>query len=635
MKKLLHLVTILLVSTSFYGQTPLCQFNFDNSIANVGNTVILSNLGDPVTYVADRFGNANAAINFAANNVLWSNSMTNLPTGNATLSVSFWVKYNAVATNDIFGYGTNSSYGAIGFQEYVSNSSTSSSGIAIRQPSGTVSLSANHFTFINTWYHYVVTTAPGSGGSVTKVYRNGALIYNTTAPFRNIQLDTFTIGNYIFSSSSSFNGALDDFRVYNSELNTTQINQIYTENNPTVTAPTISSITTSNITSNSATIGYGINANGANATTVIRYGTNSSNLNLTYNCPSTTTTAVFSETLVGLTPSTTYYYKIESTNSSGTTITPITYTFTTTAASSSITNGLVAYYGFENFNSHNGLHNLTQSASAPILDGVGGKVGLGARFEPALQQQLVNTSSLNTALDGTEFTICYWVNSQANSSSMTFPTHFEMFGSGFVRQQQNTGYASLTKGYAINATTFNTGNTTVTNINGTWKHIALVHKSGTTNNKQIELYVDGVLQGGFSPIANVPVLYKFNTDFYIGGGGSAVKYFKGYIDEFYIYNRVLDGTEINAVKDNTNAPLTSESHNSALKFSMYPNPANDWVTLETEEEIKLIEVYSLQGQTVLSSTEKQLNISSLSSGIYVIKIEDVEGKISIQKLIKN
>ncbi|NHM00757.1 LamG-like jellyroll fold domain-containing protein [Flavobacterium difficile] len=630
------LKTVFVFMSSFViGQTPVYQFNFDNSVANVGNTITLSNLGDPVSYVTDRFGNANAAINFAANNVLWSNSMTNLPAGNATLSVSFWVKYNMVANNDVFGYGTNSSYGAIGFQENVTNSTTTTSGIAIRQPSGTVSLSSNHFTLVNTWYHYVVTTAPGSGGSATKVYRNGNLILNTTAPFRNIQLDTFTIGNYIFSANSNFNGAVDDFRVYNVELNTTQINQIYNASNPNVSAPAISSVTTSNITASTATIGYGINANGANATTVIRYGTSSSNLNLTFNCPSTTSTAVFSEILTGLTPSTTYFYKIESSNTAGTTITPTTYTFTTTAATSTIGNGLVAYYGFENFNSHNGLHNLTPSASTPILDGIGGKVGLGARFESANSQQLVNSSSLNTALDGTEFTICYWVNSQANSSSMTFPTHFEMFGSGFVRQQQNTGYASLTKGYAINATTFNTGNTTVTNINGTWKHIALVHKSGTTNNKQIELYVDGVLQGGFPPISNVPVLYKFNTDFYIGGGGSAVKYFKGYIDEFYIYNRALNGTEINAVKDNTNAALFSEQFSAALKFSMYPNPTNDWVTIETDEDIKQVEVFSLQGQLVFNTTTSSFSLANLNSGIYIVKLEGVNGEIGIQKLIKN
>lgn len=630
MKKIVHYLWIFILSMSVYAQTPIHQFNFDGNVTNTASTVTLTT--NAISYGNDRNGQANKSLYMGATSTSQASAnLTNIPLGNSPRTISIWYRADSSSSisNPLFSYGTDTFNNAI-----MLTVNFDASNRMLLAEFGGVGNNTNAIlsgTFnANIWHQYAITYT----GTYIKMYLDGALVNTMLLPSINTIGTQFNVGNRISTNDLSA-GWYDDLQIYNTALTDAQVNQLYTNNSiVTVTPPTISSVSTSNITSNAATINYAINANGANATTIIRYGTSSGSLNQTYNCPSTSTTASFFETISGLSPSTTYYYRIESSNTAGTTITPTTYTFTTTSTASSITNGLVAYYGFENFNSHNGLHNLTPSASAPILDGIGGKVGLGARFESANSQQLVNSSSLNTALDGTEFTICYWVNSQANTSGQTFPTQFEMFGSGFARQQQSFGYAFLHKGYATNATTFNTAATSVTDINGTWKHIAIVHKSGTTNNKEFELYVDGVLQGGFAPIANVPVLHKFNSNFYIGGGGAANKYFKGYMDEFYIYNRALDATEINTVKDNTNAPLSASSFNNNLKFNLYPNPANDVVSISLDNELKSVEVYSLQGQKVLVTTDKEFNVSQLNSGVYLVKVEDVNGNVSTQKLIK-
>ena len=52
-----------------------------------------------------------------------------------------------------------------------------------------------------------------------------------------------------------------------------------------------------------------------------------------------------------------------------------------------------------------------------------------------------------------------------------------------------------------------------------------------------------------------------------------------------------------------------------------------------ENEVKSIEVFSLQGQKALTTTNKNVNVSNLSKGIYLVRIEDVDNAVSTQKLI--
>lgn len=67
---------------------------------------------------------------------------------------------------------------------------------------------------------------------------------------------------------------------------------------------------------------------------------------------------------------------------------------------------------------------------------------------------------------------------------------------------------------------------------------------------------------------------------------------------------------------------------------MYPNPTNDLVTIAMDSDLKSIEVYSLHGQKVLSSTQYQINVSDLTPGVYLVKIESINGLIATEKLVK-
>ena len=59
------------------------------------------------------------------------------------------------------------------------------------------------------------------------------------------------------------------------------------------------------------------------------------------------------------------------------------------------------------------------------------------------------------------------------------------------------------------------------------------------------------------------------------------------------------------------------------KISIYPNPANDFVTVSTNETITGMEVYNLIGKKVISSSKlinNKIDVSNLSKGVYVLKV---------------
>ena len=68
---------------------------------------------------------------------------------------------------------------------------------------------------------------------------------------------------------------------------------------------------------------------------------------------------------------------------------------------------------------------------------------------------------------------------------------------------------------------------------------------------------------------------------------------------------------------------------------IYPNPASDFVELETKEAIDKVEIYGINGELILSSSTKRTEIKSLKNGVYILKATLKNGQKFSHKIIKN
>ncbi len=86
---------------------------------------------------------------------------------------------------------------------------------------------------------------------------------------------------------------------------------------------------------------------------------------------------------------------------------------------------------------------------------------------------------------------------------------------------------------------------------------------------------------------------------------------------------------VNAVGDDGVEEIDNE------EVVIYPNPVDDIVMLETHGRASLqnVIIYDVNGRKVISTSESQIDISNLPSGVYLMKIESSDG-IFYKKIIK-
>ena len=71
-----------------------------------------------------------------------------------------------------------------------------------------------------------------------------------------------------------------------------------------------------------------------------------------------------------------------------------------------------------------------------------------------------------------------------------------------------------------------------------------------------------------------------------------------------------------------------------VKFTIYPNPADDKITIHTTENKVLISIYSITGQKIISTKSKSVNTASLAKGYYVVEVKSESGTKREKLVIK-
>lgn len=216
---------------------------------------------------------------------------------------------------------------------------------------------------------------------------------------------------------------------------------------------------------------------------------------------------------------------------------------------------------------------------------------------------------LPTSNASRSFSLWYKTSANLNANIFTYGTACEDCNFGtYLGENGNPVFQSY-----ISDTDFG-GNYAV----NTWHHIVV-----TYNGTQVKMYMNGVLLGTQA----YNLITGNNFAFRLGGNASTLT-----VDDLRIFERAITDTEAsNLYNYNSLATEDFSSNNNSIK--LYPNPVKDILNIETALEVKSVEIYTIQGQKVMSSTEKQINVSHLASGIYLVKTQDSNNKILTNKII--
>lgn len=184
------------------------------------------------TLTADRFGNISSAYNFnGINNFI--QCLNAGPSGNPSITASFWLKSNQSSYGHIIGYGKNAVSGN-DFRIYINDHCVSNS-IAFDTYDNAKELSTS---YNDSWDFYVVTYDGTLGTNTTnaKIYKNGTLLtsvcFEVNISNTNIAAQIpITFGRYHGTAQTGFyNGNLDDIGMWNRVLTQQEITNLYNAN---------------------------------------------------------------------------------------------------------------------------------------------------------------------------------------------------------------------------------------------------------------------------------------------------------------------------------------------------------------------------------------------------------------------
>jgi len=379
--------------------------------------------------------------------------------------------------------------------------------------------------------------------------------------------------------------------------------------------PVISNVSSSAINNSSAKINYTLKPNHAPTTSVVKYGLASNDLTnqVTGLTANGAVDASGQVSLTSLAPLTTYYYQIDATNSVGTVSSAIGSFTTVDVAAPQLK---IAEYNFDNtYNNIYGTNPFSENAGTTFIADRNGNANSALNIN--------NTGSIATIFDlpygNSPRSISIWAKTNVLNNQINYVFHYgnESFGNGLAFRPTTILY------FANGSANLETPDTNPIN---TWVHYVCTY-DGTT----AKIYKNGML---FSSGAKAFNTVNNSNLFKIGlTEGVLTNYFNGAVDDLKVYNYVLSDADITSLYNNNTLSSQDFSQNN-LEVSLYPNPVNDVLNIETALDIQTVEIYNIQGQKVLSSNQKQINTQNLSAGIYLVNITDTNNNKISKKIIK-
>ncbi len=187
---------------------------------------------------------------------------------------------------------------------------------------------------------------------------------------------------------------------------------------------------------------------------------------------------------------------------------------------------------------------------------------------------------------------------------------------------------------------------------GDWHHVVISHsvEAGT-----MRIYVDNVLAGQEEePIAIAADLEQIIADegfteasleddnIKLGFAGQGwldedgekfpdIMFYEGFMDDFRLFNVGLTPEQVQELFEY--APTGIGDLPDANAFRIYPNPASEYIVIDSRSQSVEVGIYNVAGQMVMHSfNESRVDISSLPRGLYFVNAS-VDGVSGMQKLV--
>lgn len=301
----------------------------------------------------------------------------------------------------------------------------------------------------------------------------------------------------------------------------------------------------------------------------------------------------------------------------------LTATFVVNIIQGQVTNGLVAKYSFNNGNANDEVGSVNGVVHGAVLTADRfGNAGQAYDFingeyialpdAPALKSATMTVSlwvkidGFNPGLNPQNF-IYTIINSPTNAYFATFSMTINTLDSTYFSIAQNNPSESI-YGYSAHESY------------PIWQHNVL-----SIDNDSIKMYIDGQHEWSY---------YKgFTTTFtsdsiYIGVSGNTTYYgnLNGSVDDIRVYNRVLSNVEVDSLFNEPNpATMSLNESQSDINVSIYPNPAQNFIYLTSQENLNTnYSILDISGRVVangnMQGNNSMLNIEHLTNGVYFLQI---------------
>jgi hypothetical protein len=208
----------------------------------------------------------------------------------------------------------------------------------------------------------------------------------------------------------------------------------------------------------------------------------------------------------------------------------------------------------------------------------------------------------------------YWLNTGSQTNRISGEVMYSHNGSNvcFMDHGNITSSGRLSYSYSFDSS---------------WHHYVYVHSA---QNKYMELFIDGKSVRRMSSSSEFK---QTKVDLLIGAAiylGNATLFFNGKIDEFRIYDRILNSVEIEELSDKQTLSIRDIAK-TLPHFNIYPNPNNgEWkVQLSKDARDVSFELYNLMGQKVNTS------VNPLGVNTYAIKSDDVAPGMYFLRIISD